>query len=298
MQAGLKLTLGLAGASGKVRRLLLLTQVVQFIHQPLGFGSGFFYNTLCLLTGTIDLLFPTSMDVFQFFLALSGGTLCSLTSTFGSHNLLLQLLTTGIQTGDHLFQTLVVTGHQTAGILYQICIHTQPLGDGEGIGTSGHTDKQTVGRTQRGYVKLTASILYTGGMDGISLQLGIVGGGANACPLATQTLQNRHRQCRTLYRVGTGTQLIQQHHSALLRLAQDANDVGHVSREGGQGLLDGLLVADVHQNAREHRHLTVVPHRDQQTALGHQSEQTQCFQRNGFTTGVRTGNHQGVKLAT
>ena len=71
-----------------------------------------------------------------------------------------------------------------------------------------------------------------------------------------------------------------------------------MGRKSGQGLLNGLLVADIHQHPFKHRHLAVVPYGDQQAALGHDCQQTQCFQRHRLTTRVGAGDNQRIKLAS
>ena len=67
--------------------------------------------------------------------------------------------------------------------------------------------------------------------------------------------------------------------------------------EGGQALLDALLVTDVGQHPFVNGHLAAVPGGDVQATLGHQGQQTQCFQRNSLTAGVGTSDDQGIKRA-
>ncbi len=52
-----------------------------------------------------------------------------------------------------------------------------------------------------------------------------------------------------------------------------AHDVGDVAREGREGLLDRLLVADVGVDVLEHAHLRAGLGRDMQPGLGHQGQQ-------------------------
>ena len=65
--------------------------------------------------------------------------------------------------------------------------------------------------------------------------------------------------------------------------------------EGGQGLVDGLLVADVRQHGGAHPHRGAVRRRDVQPTLGHQGEQAQGFQGDGLAAGVGAGDDQGIE---
>ena len=65
--------------------------------------------------------------------------------------------------------------------------------------------------------------------------------------------------------------------------------------EGGQGLGDGLLVADVGQHPAEHPHCGVRPGGDVQAALGHQGDETDGLQGHRLAAGVGAGDDQGVE---
>ena len=66
--------------------------------------------------------------------------------------------------------------------------------------------------------------------------------------------------------------------------------------EGGQVLGDGLLIPDIGQYPVKDLHPAVSRHRDVKAALGHQNQQSQCFQRHRLAAGVRAGDHQRVKV--
>ena len=67
-------------------------------------------------------------------------------------------------------------------------------------------------------------------------------------------------------------------------------------REGGERLLDGLLIADVRQHTLEHGDRTAVVSRNVQAAFRHQGQKAQCFQRDGLAAGIRAGDDEGVKI--
>ena len=89
--------------------------------------------------------------------------------------------------------------------------HAQPLGDGKRIGTARYTGDQPVGGTQRLHVKFTAGIFHPIGLQGVELQLGIVGGGHHSGASVAQPFDERYGQCRTFHRVGAGTKLVEQY---------------------------------------------------------------------------------------
>ena len=68
-------------------------------------------------------------------------------------------------------------------------------------------------------------------------------------------VEDRHRERRTLGRIGTGTELIEETETVAVGLAQDADGVRHVRGEGRQILFDGLLVTDVGEDLLEHTEL-------------------------------------------
>ena len=79
---------------------------------------------------------------------------------------------------------------------------------------------------------------------------------------------------------------------------EDVYQVGHVSGEGGQTLLDALLIPDVRQHLVEHRHSASCPHRNQQPAHGHETEQADGFQGNRFAASVGAGNYQSPAVSS
>ena len=79
---------------------------------------------------------------------------------------------------------------------------------------------------------------------------------------AAQLFDDGNSQCRTLRRVGTGTKLVQKHQRVGHGKLKDAGDLLHMTGEGGQALLDALLIADVHEEFVEDTDLTALIRRD------------------------------------
>ena len=104
--------------------------------------------------------------------------------------------------------------HQLPGPVHDAPVQSQPPGDGEGVGLPRHPDEQPVGGPQGGHVELAAGVLHPVGLQGVGLQLGVVGGAGQPGPLTPQLLDEGRGQGRALHRVGTGAQLVQQHQAS------------------------------------------------------------------------------------
>ena len=72
---------------------------------------------------------------------------------------------------------------------------------------------------------------------------------------------------------GAGAQLVEQHQGIPVRPLQDAHGVGHVRGEGGQVLLDALLIADVREDLAEDAEFRADPRRNVQAGLPHEGEE-------------------------
>src|SRR5512133_227110 len=77
-------------------------------------------------------------------------------------------------------------------------------------------------------------------------------------------------------------------------LLQDTDDVGDVSAERAERLLNGLLVADVGIDRMEERQLRAALGRDVQSALGHEGKETDGLQGDSFAARIRTRDNDGA----
>ena len=91
------------------------------------------------------------------------------------------------------------------------------------------------------------------------------------------TLQNRLCKCRAFNRVSAGAKFIKQNERLRRKGLHNADNVDHVCRKGGQGLLNALFVADVGKNAVEHRKCRAFGCRNMQPRLRHERKQTDGF---------------------
>ena len=182
------------------------------------------------------------------------------------------------------------------GPLDDVLRQTETARDRKGVGLARHADQQPVGGPQSLHVELTAGILHPLSGHSVELQLGVMGRCAHLHAQRAALLNDGLGQRRTLHRVGAGPQLVVECQRPVIRLVQDIHHIGHMGGEGGKGLLDGLLVADIGQHLGEHGKIAVVPHRDMQAALGHCDQQSGGLQRHRLAAGVGPGDHQGVEL--
>ena len=201
----------------------------------------------CLLPGAVYLLFGLGLGlVFQ---PLGGLGVCLGLGGGGPQGfqLVLHFAAVLLQAAHHLLKCVALPADQLPGTVHNGGVHAQALGDGKGVGLARHADEQPVGGPQGGHVELAAAVLHlhAGCLDGVGLQLGVVGGAGQAHATAPQLLDDSLRQGGALHRVGTGAQLVQEDETAVVRHLEDVDDVHHVGGEGGERLLNALLVADV-----------------------------------------------------
>ncbi|MPM18475.1 hypothetical protein SDC9_64886 [bioreactor metagenome] len=120
-------------------------------------------------------------------------------------------------------------------------------------------------------------------------------GGGQLRAGAAHPLDNCHSQRRALHRVRSRAQFVEQYKGPPVRLLENLNNAGHVGGEGGQALLDALLVSHVRQHPLVYGNLAPRRRRNVQPALGHQCQKAQRFQADGLSAGVGAGDDQRVE---
>ena len=98
---------------------------------------------------------------------------------------------------------------------------------------------------------------------------------------------NRHGQSRTLFRIGSGAQFIQQHQRLRGRRARDEINISDVRRESRKILLNGLVVANIGEHGVEHRKLSPIS-RHRKSRLRHQRQQADGLECDGLAAGIRS----------
>ena len=66
--------------------------------------------------------------------------------------------------------------------------------------------------------------------------------------------------------------------------------------EGTETLLNALLISDIGKDLVKYGQLRLVKRRNMKTGLSHQGEKSHSLQRNGFTTGIWSGDNQKLEF--
>ena len=105
-------------------------------------------------------------------------------------------------------------------------------------------------------------------------------------------LQNRHSQGCTFLRVGTCAQLVQKQQVFPLHLPQNLHNVSHMGREGGQTLLNALLVSDVSVDILIDRQFGVWRRRQIKARLSHEHQKPQRLHADSLAARIGTCDQQ------
>ena len=146
------------------------------------------------------------------------------------------------------------------------------------------------------YVKFAGGVDHPGGAHGVYLQLRVVGGSRHPAAVFAAEFDEADGQRCALRRVGARSQLVKQHQRLVVALIYDLDNVFHMGGEGGQALLDALLVADVRQHLGENGNGAAVVGGNVQAALGHKGQKPDGLQSDGLAAGVGAGDDQGIKV--
>ena len=169
-------------------------------------------------------------------------------------------------------------------------------GDGDGVGTAGQSNRQLESRAESLHVKFHRGVDDTFRIMREIFQFGVMGGDQGGDAAREQVREDGACQRRALLRIGARAQLVEDDQRAGIRFFQDADDVGDVTAEGAERLLDGLLVADVGVDRLEEAEFRAAFGGDVQAALRHQHDQADGFQRDGFAARVRSGDDDRARI--
>ena len=124
-----------------------------------------------------------------------------------------------------------------------------------------------------------------------------MGGDDSKGTFQVETLQDGFGNGPANLRFRSSSELINQDEALAVARFQHHLHVGQVGRVGTQVVFNTLLVADVNEDVAEDAGMASFVHGHQHAALEHVLQQSDGFQADGLTSGVRTGNQQDAFLA-
>ncbi|GBD29270.1 hypothetical protein HRbin32_00357 [bacterium HR32] len=161
---------------------------------------------------------------------------------------------------------------------------------------AGCADAQVVRGLQGLRVELHRRVLHTVQLVRQRLELPVVGGDHGARTALVQRLHHGPGQRTALRGVGARAHLVQEHKATRPGFPEDLHHRPHVGREGGQVLLDALLVPDVREHRTEHARPAVGVRGDGEAGLRHQGQQPHGLEGHGLAARVGAGDHQRPEL--
>ena len=166
---------------------------------------------------------------------------------------------------------------------------TQPVGDGQGIAAAGQPQSYPVSGFQRARFQVHAGVNHPRLFLHVAGHAPVVSGGDGQDAVLTEVSQNGLSQGRAFLRVGAGAQFVNQHQGIGGDLLQNRPQVLDVRAEGGQGLLDALLVADVGVDTVQQGEFGLFGGYVQ-PGMGHQRQQADRFEGYRLAPGVGAGD--------
>ena len=157
-----------------------------------------------------------------------------------------------LETADHTVDLpLRCWCQQLLGLIEHVGVKPKTGGNRQSIAAPGDTPKQVVGRRKGLSVEGHRSILEPRVAVFESLQLTEMRGGDRESGAVGESLEQGGCESCSLTRIRTSSNLIQQNEGrgrSRSQSRQDATDALHMTAEGGQALLERLLISDIRQN--------------------------------------------------
>ena len=205
-----------------------------------------------------------------------------------------QLLAGLLQVGQEVLEVFGVLAQLLLCRLDDVVGQAQLLGDGEGVALAGDADHEPVGGLQGLDIELAAGVDDALGPHGVGLELGVVGGRQGPDLSDMAEIEDGDGERRALGGVGAGSQLVKEAEALAVDPAEDVHDGLHVGGEGGQALLDALLVSDVGVDIPEEGELASVAGRDMEAGHAHELEEADGLEGDGLAAGVGTRDDDHV----
>jgi len=109
-------------------------------------------------------------------------------------------------------------------------------------------------------------------------------------------LQRCPRYRRTFNRIGSASQLIHNHQRTFSHMGEHIRDLLHVAAEGGELLLNGLLIADIGEHIIENRQGAALLCRNIAAKLIEQCKQSDRLDGDGLASRIRPADNHRLDL--
>ena len=197
------------------------------------------------------------------------------------------------QAGDHLVHLALAKGLQLGGGELQHRLpQPQPASNRQGVAAARDTPLQPVSGREGVHIEGHRGVLEARIVVFEGLELAEVGGSDREPGPIGQVLEQGRGQGRTLKGIGASPHLIEQHQRGAASRArpgksfEDAGDAADVAAEGGEVLLQRLLIADVGQHLAAPGQPRSAAAGQEQARPSHKSRQADAFEGHGFAAGV------------
>ena len=174
----------------------------------------------------------------------------------------------------------------------QVIRETHPSSNVESVAGAGVAHPEGEQRAQVAFVIIHGRIDHVGMVVHRGLQQPEVGRSQYPRTTVGQLLKHRKSQGRTFLRISAAANFIAHHEGAGIGLAHEFAQMPQVGRKAAQGFGDGLVVAEVGQQAGRQGQYRIFAGRDVPTTLGQQAKNGHRFESNRFATGVGTTDDQ------
>ncbi len=199
--------------------------------------------------------------------------------------------------GEQRIEAPLRVRHLSFGLGEHGFANPQPAGDRDAVGPARNPLDQPVGRAQRRRVELQRGVHDPRRGGGEPLERAQVRGreGHGAAP--GERLERGPGERRPLRGVGAAPHFVEENERGVVRLLEDHPELGDVGAEGRKAGGDGLPVADIREQPREHRQPAAGTHRRDESALRQRHVQPDRLEQHRFAAGVGAGEENALLVA-
>jgi len=191
---------------------------------------------------------------------------------------------------------LSVGAEEGLGVLDEGFGQAEALGDDEGIAAARGADEEAEGGEEGLGVELDGGVFDAGGGEGVAFEPAEVGGGEDVGAEFAEAVKDGGGKGDAFDGVGAGAEFVEEDEGAAVGAGEDLDEATDVGGEGGEALFEALFVADVGEDLSIHGEGRFGGGGDVKAGLGHQDEEADGFEGDGFAAGVGAGDKQEVEV--